>query len=85
MFEIKFDSQAEKFLTNCEGEILDRISEKIETLKQNPVPHNSKRILGCEIPTFRIRIGKYRTLYRINYEKNLIIVVKIDKREKVYD
>jgi len=41
--------------------------------------------LGYELPTFRIRIGKYRSLYRINYEEKMIIVVKIDKREKAYD
>jgi len=41
--------------------------------------------LGYELPTFRIRIGKHRTLYRVNYEEKRIIVVKIDKRDKVYD
>lgn len=85
MFEIKFDKQAEHFLTKCENEIFERISSKIEILKQNPVPHDAKRVLGYESPTFRIRIGKYRTLYRINYEEKRIIVVKIDKRERVYD
>ena len=44
-----------------------------------------KRILGYELPTFRIRIGKHRVLYRINYEEKRIIIVKIDKRDKVYD
>ncbi len=85
MFEIKFDKQAEHFLTKCESEIFERISNKIETLKQNPVPHDAKRVLGYELPTFRIRVSKYRTLYRVNYEEKKIIVVKIDKRDKVYD
>lgn len=85
MFDIKFDKQAEHFLTKCEDELFERISEKLETLKQNPVPHDAKRILGYELPTFRIRIGKYRSLYRINYDDKIIIVVKIDKRGKVYD
>ena len=85
MFEIKFDKQAEHFLTKCEKEMFERVSDKIETLKLNPVPHDSKRVLGYELPTFRIRIGKCRALYRINYEEKKIIVVKIDKRDKVYD
>ena len=85
MFEIKLDKQAEHFLYKCENEIFELISEKLEALKQNPVPHDSKRVLGYELPTFRIRIGKYRALYRVNYEEKRIIVVKIDKRDKVYD
>lgn len=84
MFEIKLDRQPEHFFSKCENEIFDRIYKKLETLKQNPISHNTKRIFGYKLPTFRIRIGKYRALYRINYKDRLIIVVKIDKREKVY-
>lgn len=85
MFDIKLNNQAEHFLAKCEDELFERISEKLETLKQNQVPHDAKRILGYELPTFRIRIGKYRALYRVNYDDKTIIVVKIDKRGKVYD
>ena len=85
MFEIKLDKQPEHFLSKCEDKLFDRISNKLEVLKQNPVPHDAKRVMGYELPTFRIRIGKHRALYRVNYEEKRIIVVKIDKREKVYD
>lgn len=85
MFEVNLDKQAENFLTKCENEVFERVSEKLENLKQNAVPHDAKRVLGYELPTFRIRIGKYRALYRINYEEKRIIIVKIDKRDKVYD
>ncbi len=85
MFEVKFDKKAENFLLKCESELFDRIIKKLEILKQNPVPYDSKRVLGYELPTFRIRIGKYRVLYRVNYETKLVIVINIDKRERVYD
>ncbi len=63
MFELKLDKQPENFLSKCENEIFNRIYEKLDTLKQNPVPHDAKRIIGYELPTFRIRVGKYRILY----------------------
>ena len=85
MFEIKLDKRPEHFLSKCENKLFERISEKFEMLKQNSVPHDAKRVLGYELPTFRIRIGKHRALYRVNYEEKRIIVVKIDKRDKVYD
>ncbi|MBI4918709.1 type II toxin-antitoxin system RelE/ParE family toxin [archaeon] len=84
MFDVKLDKQPEKFLKNCEKLLFDRIVSKLKELKENPVPHDAKRIAGYELPTFRIRIGKYRSLYRINYQTNTIIVVKIDHRENVY-
>jgi len=64
--------------------IFERVLEKLEVLKQNPVPRDAKRVLGYELPTFRIRIGKYRALYRVNYGEKRIVVVKSDNREKVY-
>ncbi len=84
MLEIKLDKQPEDFLKKCEKILFDRIYAKLTELRQNPVPHNAKRVLGYEAPTFRIRISKWRVLYRVNYEEKRIIVVLIDHRERVY-
>lgn len=84
MFEIKFDTQAANFLKKCEKSLFERIKSKLNLLVNNPVPHDSKRVLGYEEPTFRIRVGKYRILYRINHKENRLVVVKVDHREKIY-
>ena len=84
MLEIETEKQPEKFLKKCDDNLFDRIYNKLNLLRINPVPSDSKRMQGYDEPTFRIRIGKLRVLYRINYSKNLIVVVKIDKRERVY-
>ncbi|MEK6812623.1 MAG: type II toxin-antitoxin system RelE/ParE family toxin [Nanoarchaeota archaeon] len=84
MFAIKLDSQPEDFLKKCDKILFERIKKKLNELKENPVPHDAKRIVGYELPTFRIRVGKYRALYRINHQEYRIIVVKIDHRERVY-
>ena len=84
-FEIFYDKQPEKFLEKLDNHIAERIIDKIESaLVDNPVPHNAITIEGGH-GIFRIRIGDFRVLYRINYETNKIIVVKIDKRSRVYD
>ena len=84
MFEISLDKQADKFLRKCEKILFDRIVKKLEELKLNPVPHDAKRLQGYSEPTFRIRIGDYRALYRINHEGKRIIVVIVDKSDKIY-
>ena len=85
MFEIKLDNQSLGFLKKCDKTLFERIKNKLNELKENPLPHDAKRIVGYELPTFRIRIGKYRALYRINHQETRIVVVKIDHRERVYD
>ena len=84
-FEIFYDNQPERFISKLDKHIASRITNKIESvLSVNPVPQNSTSIVG-EHGVFRIRIGDYRVLYRINNESNKIIILKIDKRPRVYD
>jgi len=84
MFEIEFSNQSRKFLKKSDKQLNLRIIEKISLLKVDPVPHNSVRVVG-EDKTFRIRIGDYRVLYEINWDKKFILIAKIDKRPKAYD
>ena len=84
-YYIVYDNQQEKFLEKIDKHIAKRIKDKIEsTLTENPVPQNTTTIVG-EHGVFRIRIGDFRALYRINYQENKIIILKIDKRPRVYD
>ena len=85
MFEVFLDKQPNKFLEKCDAQLYDRLVEKMQKLKNEPVPQDSKRIVGRAEPVFRVRVGKYRILYRINYSENKIIVVEIDHRDRVYD
>ncbi|MBI3031849.1 type II toxin-antitoxin system RelE/ParE family toxin [Candidatus Woesearchaeota archaeon] len=83
-FQIDYDKQPTKFLKKLDKYIAKRIMDKIDdVLLNNPVPHDAKTIVGNH-GLFRIRIGDYRALYRINYQENKIIIIKIDSRENVY-
>jgi len=82
---IEYDNQPTKFLKKLDNNLAKRIVDKIdETLPNNPVPHNAKSIVNHH-NCFRIRVGDYRVLYRLDYNKNKIVIFKIDKREGVYD
>jgi mRNA interferase RelE/StbE len=85
IFCIDYDSQPEKFLEKLDKHIARRIVDKIGTLTENPYPQEAKRLQDYNLPTFRIRIGKYRVLYRVDNKEIVIVVIKIDKRDRVYD
>ena len=84
MFDIRYSNQAKKFLKNTDKNTAKRILEKIEKLRENPVIHDSKRILNRKEKIFRIRIGDYRVIYEVSYKDNLIKIYDIDKRSRVY-
>jgi len=84
-FSIDYDKQPLDFLKKQDNHIKKRIMDKIdELLINNPVPHGAIAIVG-EHGVYRIRIGDYRAVYRINYREKKIIIFKLDKRSKVYD
>ena len=83
-FSFHYDKQPSKFLKGCEKQTAGRIVDKTEdTLSKSPVPHNAVKVVG-EQGIFRIRIGDFRVLYRIDYQQGKIVIVRIDKRDSVY-
>ena len=84
-FLVEYDKQPQDFLENLDQHFSLRLINKIETvLSVTPVPHNAVTIVG-EHGVFRIRIGDWRVLYKINYPEQKVIIIKIDKRARVYD
>lgn len=84
-FSVDYDNQPIKFLKNQDKHIAKRIMDKIdETLPNNPVPHNAVSLVSQQ-RCFRIRIGDYRVLYRVEHKSNKIVIFKLDKRPRAYD
>lgn len=83
-FRIEVDRQPLKFMKKADAILAKRILKKIDELKNNPVPHDSKRVVNRKETTFRVRVGDYRMLYVIFYEEKYIFISKIDKRQRVY-
>ncbi len=84
-FSVEYDKQPKDFLKKAEKHISQRIMDKVdELLIENPVPHNAVAIVG-EHGVFRIRVGDYRALYRIDHQEKRVIIFKLEKRSKVYE
>lgn len=80
MFRIEFSVRAKKFLKKSRDK---RILDKISQLKENPVLYESKKIVNEE-KIYRIRAGDYRILYKVNWDEKVILIIKIDKRSRIY-
>lgn len=83
-YSLLFEKQVLKYLFKLDKKVSRRIIDKIKLLKENPIPHDSKRLVNVKYKSFRIRIGDFRVLYRIDEEGKVIIIFLIDKRSKVY-
>jgi len=86
MYSVDLSQRAQKFLDKLDLHIKERIETTLKRLENNPVPSDAK-FIGREggEKIFRYRIGDYRALYSINENKKVILVIKVDKRPRVYD
>lgn len=82
-FEVKHSNQSRKFLEKCDKILAGRIAVRIDSLREQPITRDAERIKNTE-RLFRTRVGDYRILYEVDYRENLVGIVKIDKRPRVY-
>ncbi|UCE38646.1 MAG: type II toxin-antitoxin system RelE/ParE family toxin [Thermoplasmata archaeon] len=83
-FEVHLSSRAKRFLNKTDKELYNRIMNKLYNLAEDPFPHDVKRVIGQKERVFRVRVGSHRILYVVFPDKNVILVVNIDKRPKAY-
>ncbi|MBU2616942.1 MAG: type II toxin-antitoxin system RelE/ParE family toxin [Nanoarchaeota archaeon] len=86
VFKLNYSSQSRKFLRNLDKPIFKRIIVRLEKLEKEPIPSDSKfigRDNGERV--FRYRIGNYRVLYKIKEKNNILLVSRIDKRQRIYN
>jgi len=84
MYNLDFSNQAKNFLKKLDKQDLDRFLNRLENLQNNPIPSDAK-FIGRDNGemVFRYRIGKFRALYKVKEVQKILLVTKIDKRDKV--
>jgi len=64
-------------------EIRKRVYGRLVVLSANPYPQGIKAIKGGD-GVFRLRVGDYRILYRVERGRLLVLVIKIGHRKDIY-
>lgn len=84
MLRVNFSKQASQFLINLNisnKKIAEQIKYKIDSLRENPLSVDHKKIVGFK-DYYRIHVGKYRICYRFDAETLYILI--IETRDKIY-
>ena len=72
------------FLKRQAKAFIPGIKETLEELSHDPVPQGAKRIIESQEKLFRFRSRHLRMLYRVDYEKLAIVVIKIEPLSRMY-
>ena len=83
MYRVIIDKRAKKEIDKIPILYAKKIALAIYDLEENPRPNGSKKLVGYD-NTYRIRIGKYRVIYRIEDDILYVEVLKVGHRKAVY-
>jgi len=85
MFKVYVSKKALKSLEKVPQSYKRRVLELLKVLERDPLPegYDLKKLKGFE-SAYRIRIGKYRVVYEVNWEERKVLVVFIGHRSDAY-
>ena len=85
-FLSEFTTSASKYIRKLDTITKRRIEDRVNKLEENPFPQDIERVGMFENELlFRVRVGDQRILYIVRKNQNKLIIVKVDKRSRVYD
>jgi len=83
-YEVEFMPEATNELERLDRILTERIFKKIKWLSDNFKQIAPKPLTGELKGLFKLRIGNYRAIYSIDYEKRLIVIHLIGHRKDIY-
>jgi mRNA interferase RelE/StbE len=82
-YSVVFTTLAERSIEQLDRSIAGRIKPKVLSLANDPRPRGAAKLAGPS-NLYRIRIGDYRVVYRIDDAKQLVEITIIAHRREVY-
>jgi len=83
-YRIEVTPRARKDLKALSTRERQRVADQIDALKTNPRPQSCEKLKGRE-DFYRIRVGDYRVIYRVEDKVLLILIVRIGDRKEIYE
>ena len=84
--KIKYSKSALKFLAGVQKKVAENIREAIKGLTLTPPEGDIKIMQGYSDGHLRLRVGKYRVIYRydIDNELKILYIIDIGSRGYIY-
>jgi mRNA interferase RelE/StbE len=82
VYRIEISYAAHKQIRDLPARTVERINEAIAKLATEPRPPGVRKLLGEK--AYRIRVGNYRILFKIDDETRLVRVYRVKHRREAY-
>lgn len=82
MYRLEVSRTAHRQIRRLPMQTQERINSVIARLAENPRPSGVKKLTARE--GYRVRVGDYRILYKINDKAETVIIYRVMSRGDVY-
>lgn len=86
-WSISLSRQAEKFLIQHrmpDEFVVEAVQKALKRFAGEPVAVDMRRLTGKWAGHFRVRVGKVRIIFSLNFPQHRVLVEIIDNRDRVY-
>ena len=80
---IRLEARAERQLASLPDEVRRRIARRIDLLQIEARPRGCQKLAG-HADGYRLRVGDYRILYRVEDAALVVLVIRIGHRRDIY-
>ena len=82
-YKVVWKRSAEKELRKLPKEMIRKLLDQVSMLSRDPFPAGVKKLVNSE-SVYRLRIGGYRLIFRVEQSKLVIEVILVGHRRDVY-
>jgi len=83
-WSLSFTLEAKNDLERLDKNLQKRVIEKLDWFQNNFDKIIPSALGGEWRGFFKLRVGDWRAIYKVEWEKNRIIIYIIDRRDKIY-
>lgn len=85
-YTVTIEIEAQKFFESSPVSLQKKLDRCFDILKVSPRNYpNIKALKGILSGYYRYRVGDYRVVYEIDDNKNIVTIILIAHRSKIYD
>jgi len=82
VYQLEISHIAHRQIRKLPAPTQERINKAIAGLSEDPRPHGTKKLTVRE--GYRVRVGNYRILYKVDDEAGMVTIYRVMSREDVY-
>lgn len=87
-YKLVYTKNSQKDLRKLDETVVKRILQKVDEYSKLKDPMaKAKKLKNFEVPTYRFRVGDYRVVFRLDKEKQKLVipvVLRVAHRKEVY-